>query len=570
MSVTIPTAVGQKTTIGNTNYISASDGAGKFVWVKDLPDNVNLTPYALNTALGAETVSRTAADTALTTRLDELWKEYATMAWVNSQLDDINGMVNNIPDIIDSKLPASMDLTPYAKTVDLTSEATARTDADTALDARLDALEAKPDPKHALVTDFKTDAPNNQVAQLWDAYSLSLGLNPRHFVDVAELLNFNTTGLQLRRTGYIKSTKEAVFWDRDATAGDYKPNNGPGFWLKASQPVTEAQYFGTWDNQAGDAGATNGGHTCTRRLLRGTGITTSNDSVLNLSSGLYKVRVGVVRHMAYNTWRNTALLVDNTQVETMYTGHDGGNWPGGSVMEWVVDATTVNRTVQVRRVGSVNNGNCTGWLSVEKIAPTVVSSGVSTRTPCSVSVNGGTAFNLFGGTSSRVMATPPAGQQVDSVSASAGLTVSIADPVTGALEVAVAEGTTSGTITTTTGAKPAKSLRTTANAGVWVTLGSLQFAMSAGGNRSFLVRSASGTINVVIHSWTGWDATSQPFTAALTPTSNQYLEPSYGYGNAGNNQFFWIEDTTNNRRYEGVCTVGGAYNNNTFWLKEVT
>jgi len=116
----------------------------------------------------------------------------------------------------------------------------------------------------------------------------------------------------------------------------------------------------------------------------------------------------------------------------------------------------------------------------------------------------------------------------------------------------------------------AKSARLVTSAGVWATFGTLQFTMAASGNRSFQIRSVSGTISVVVHSWTGWDSTSYPFSASITTTSKQYLNPAYGYGNTGNNQFFWIEDVTNNRRYEGVATVGSAYNNNVIWVKEVT
>lgn len=82
-----------------------------------------------------------------------------------------------------------------------------------------------------------------------------------------------------------------------------------------------------------------------------------------------------------------------------------------------------------------------------------VPTGTVVRTPCTVTA-GSKTWTLFGGTSSRIQIDPGTGNQIASVTATAGLTVSIADPVTGALEVAVAEGTTSGTITTTTEARP--------------------------------------------------------------------------------------------------------------------
>ncbi|MGL5060420.1 MAG: hypothetical protein ACRC62_10610, partial [Microcoleus sp.] len=126
------------------------------------------------------------------------------------------------------------------------------------------------------------------------------------------------------------------------------------------------------------------------------------------------------------------------------------------------------------------------------------------------------------------------------------------------------------TITASSATPNPKSARLAFNAGTWVTFGTIQFTMATGGNRSFLVRSASGTISVVLHSWTGWDSTSSPYSTSLTTSSTQYFNSSYNYGNAGNNQFFYAEDTTNNRRYEGMATVGSSYNNNVLWIKEVT
>jgi hypothetical protein len=77
----------------------------------------------------------------------------------------------------------------------------------------------------------------------------------------------------------------------------------------------------------------------------------------------------------------------------------------------------------------------------------VVPTGTQVRSTCNVSVNGAAAQTLFGGTSGRLMAVVPSGKMIGTVTASAGLNVSVADAYTGALEIAVTEGITSGTVT---------------------------------------------------------------------------------------------------------------------------
>lgn len=187
-------------------------------------------------------------------------------------------------------------------------------------------------------------------------------------------------------------------------------------------------YFGTWNNQAGDSAATNGGHTCTRQLLRGTGITTANDSTFTLSGGVYRVRFGVGRHFGPNTWRNTILFVDGQQADSVYSGHDGSNWEGTGQVEWVVDATTANRSIQVQRGSSVGNGNCSGFLSIERVRPAVVPDGTVLFTARSIT---GTGITTTVGRDSTVSTIPitgiAAGSEISAPVATGGATVLLVD-----------------------------------------------------------------------------------------------------------------------------------------------
>lgn len=224
-----------------------------------------------------------------------------------------------------------------------------------------------------------------------------------------------------------------------------------GITFRAMAP--NSQYFGTWNDQAGDSTATNGGHTCTRRLLRGSGITTSNDSLLTLSGGIYKVRAGIVRHFGANTWRNTILLVDGAQVENFFTGSDGSNWEsGGGPIEWIVDASTVNRTVQVRRGGSTGNGNSAGYLSVERIVPVAAPDGVTLYSPRTISgtnvvIPGSRDNTVTSGTITGIAT----GSEVTAIAATGGATVLLRNSGrngTAAFDIVVAGADSTVTYTT--------------------------------------------------------------------------------------------------------------------------
>lgn len=112
--------------------------------------------------------------------------------------------------------------------------------------------------------------------------------------------------------------------------------------------------------------------------------------------------------------------------------------------------------------------------------------------------------------------------------------------------------------------------RQTANAGTWVTFGSISVQMPASGNRSMQIRSAAGTISVAFVAWLNWDSAIAWTTVSLTTASTQYINSGWNFGNATNVQQTLIHDTTNTRAYRVVMQVGASYNNNIFSFEEVT
>ena len=118
---------------------------------------------------------------------------------------------------------------------------------------------------------------------------------------------------------------------------------------------------------------------------------------------------------------------------------------------------------------------------------------------------------------------------------------------------------------------------TRANAGVWVACGSVRLSMSTSGNRSFRIRSASGSINVRWVTWVAWtnteynggDNRTTADQITLTESSSTYLAPSYNMTSHGNMQSGRIYDFTNDRYYMFECFVGYAHDNNVYFIKEL-
>jgi hypothetical protein len=190
------------------------------------------------------------------------------------------------------------------------------------------------------------------------------------------------------------------------------------------------------------------------------------------------------------------------------------------------------------------------------------------REPVNVTINGGANNLLFTGTSARILAAPPAGQILTTVTAPGGLSVSISDPRTGALEVFAPAGTVGPLNITATFATPGTArIIAAANAGVAVTMGSLRFQMAASGNRSMQIASATGAA-ISISLQNTRDAigagTGVVNLSLLANGTFAYVNGGWNFNNAGEWQEVRINDTTNNRHYNLRMEVGSGWNNNAF------
>jgi hypothetical protein len=213
-----------------------------------------------------------------------------------------------------------------------------------------------------------------------------------------------------------------------------------------------------------------------------------------------------------------------------------------------------------------------GYGAVVPTATTVRDSVTITANAGAVTVNGDASAILFTGTSSRVRVAVPAGQVLSTVvSSNTGVTVGVADGYEGALEVAVAAGTTGTVDLTVTFATPgAARLLAQANAGVAVTLGTLQFRMPTSGNRSMQIASATGgAVSASIGSVAPSSAGGAPAGIGLVSLSLngagtfQYVK-SHNFTAQGQSQLCTIHDTTNNRWYQIQMEVGSAFDSNVF------
>jgi hypothetical protein len=334
------------------------------------------------------------------------------------------------------------------------------------------------------------------------------------------------------------------------------------------------EYNGTFSDQAGNAG-----HQFTQEFMSGNGITTSNNIDFTLRGGWYRVETGVTRHQGANAWRNTGLKVDGSAIETMYSGHDGGNWEGSGPIVRYVDATLASRVIQVYRVGSSNNGNANGYLNIKQVSRFVIPEGVQARTALvltcnagAVQLNGGANATVYAGTSQRIMVAVPAGQVLSTVATSGGCTATISDGRTGAVEVAVPLSTTGAqTLTVTFSTPSAARVITQANSAVAVAIGTIQVRMApSGGNRSFQVTTNTGGNITYVYQSLASDggAGIGVQSGTLTPGNWTYFS-NRNFGGAGTYQNVSFNDQTNNRKYELRLEVGASYANNSYSLSEV-
>lgn len=208
----------------------------------------------------------------------------------------------------------------------------------------------------------------------------------------------------------------------------------------------------------------------------------------------------------------------------------------------------------------------------------VVPTGTEVRTACdvtcnagAVNVNGGPSTRAYAGTSMRVLIALPTGQRLDTVTASNGGVVAIADLFTGAIELAVPQGTTGAIALTATFTpivpKVARSI-VTADGGVTVPCGTIEVRLPASGNRSIQMRSVSGTLTCRAATvWADGGNTANVLTSLTTAWT--YANSTWNFTTAGQWQDVLFIDQTNNRTYRIKMTIGASYNTNQFWIEEM-
>ena len=274
-----------------------------------------------------------------------------------------------------------------------------------------------------------------------------------------------------------------------------------------------------------------------------------------------------------------ATVLDSFQLGGFASNHITNNWTHVGVA--YNRATLINGTQYTVRVTS-NGSSAWDGVGIQSIALKMVTAGNSvvpvgtqvrdevtvTANSGAVQVNGAATATLFAGTSGRISVAVPAGQILTAVTAPAGLTASIADSRTGAIEVAVDTGISGAKNLSLTFATPGASrVLAQANAGVAVTLGTLRFRMPTGGNRSLQVASATGAPintrvqNLHMNGGSGAGLRTHSLDAAGTFL---YIDANWNFGGAGDWMEVVVEDTTNNRWYRMRMEIGSGYNNNTF------
>lgn len=339
-------------------------------------------------------------------------------------------------------------------------------------------------------------------------------------------------------------------------------------------------YLGNFNDQAGDNASV--GHQFTQLSLIGTNITTSDNRLFTLARGVYEIKIEIARHQAGNTWRATTLRVDNVDVTSTYSGHDGGNWNGGGSLTWVVDARLANKTIRVYRNSSTGNGNAAGMLSINRLPGSNIvncPAGTTFFTPRNIT---GPAFSPTIGRDNTLttIAVPniPNGQEIIVVGATGGATALIRDSgKRGTAYIDVIPNGADTILTFTQSAWTPSQILIAANAGVAVNLGSLKFRMSTNTTQRCL-QVASNTdaaisitaSNTVPSSTGGSPAGSGLVNLTLAADGAFQNLRNYHLSGQGQTQQCQINDTTNNRSYFLVMEVGTSYMANVFSGFEVS
>lgn len=176
---------------------------------------------------------------------------------------------------------------------------------------------------------------------------------------IADLAGTVEDDLALKEDKTVVAALDAAYKAAD-TALDTKKLD------KSAVAIETIDYWrGYFQDQAGD-----NFHTFTTLRSQGSNITTSDNKTFTLTRGIYEVDFFAAKHFANNAWRATALFVNGGEVTSCYSGHDSSNWESGGSFTHIVDATSANKTVQIKRTASSNNGNLTGYLTIRRIPAT--------------------------------------------------------------------------------------------------------------------------------------------------------------------------------------------------------
>ncbi len=125
------------------------------------------------------------------------------------------------------------------------------------------------------------------------------------------------------------------------------------------------------------------------------------------------------------------------------------------------------------------------------------------------------------------------------------------------------------------------SIKTYANAGVNVQLDNIIVQMTTSGNRSLVLKTASGSItysgtsrNLYITTTSGTSGSSAYISAYLRQSNTLNTTFSYWQSGAdfpfhGSSQEIYLVDETNNRSYRILCIIGNGYSNNFFEIEKM-
>lgn len=200
---------------------------------------------------------------------------------------------------------------------------------------------------------------------------------------------------------------------------------------------------------------------------------------------------------------------------------------------------------------------------------------VNVANNATVNVNNTNLIKIDAKIAQSVMLTVPSGNTLTSVTATnatiTGFSASghVSYVPNNAGDVIFSAGFTASTVTPV---KLAPSVQLV-NRGVMATYGTISVFMPSTGNTSFAVRgSAASSITISHHSSAVWSTGGSAELSWASVSANNATTTyfaGHNFTNATSYQMATVQDVTNNRWYEVVCTVGTSFNNNVIKFREL-